>query len=49
MTIAEQRYTLVKTLPQDDANEILTFAQYTRSKRDPIVPELLGSVGMEPV
>lgn len=33
MTIAEQIYTLVKTLPQDDANEILTFAEFIRNKR----------------
>jgi hypothetical protein len=34
MTIAEQIYTLVKTLPQDEANEILTFAEFIRSKRE---------------
>lgn len=34
MTIAEQIYTLVKTLPQDDANEILTFAEFIRNKRE---------------
>ena len=27
MTIAEQIYTLVKTLPQEQASEILTFAE----------------------
>ncbi len=34
MTIAEQIYTLVKTLPQDDASEILTFAEFIKSKRE---------------
>lgn len=34
MTIAEQIYTLVKTLPQDEANEILTFAEYIKSKHE---------------
>ncbi len=34
MTIAEQIYTLVKTLPQDEANEILTFAEFIKSKRE---------------
>ena len=34
MTIAEQIYTLVKTLPQDDANEILTFTEFIRNKRE---------------
>jgi hypothetical protein len=34
MTIAEQIYTLVKTLPQDEANEILTFAEYIRRKHE---------------
>jgi hypothetical protein len=34
MTIADQIYTLVKTLPQDEANEILTFAEFIRSKRE---------------
>jgi hypothetical protein len=32
MTIAEQIYALVKTLPQDQADEILTFAQFIRAK-----------------
>ncbi len=32
MTIAEQIYSLVKTLPQDQASEILTFAEYICSK-----------------
>ncbi len=32
MTIAEQIYSLVKALPQDQANEILTFAEYIRTK-----------------
>ena len=48
MTIAEQIYTLVKTLSQDEANEILTFAEYIRSKHendlqptDPEEPEVL--------
>ena len=34
MTIAEQIQTLVKTLPQDEANEILTFAEYIKSKHE---------------
>ncbi len=32
MTIAEQIYSLVKTLPQDQVSEILTFAEYICSK-----------------
>jgi hypothetical protein len=32
MTIAEQIYALVKTLPQDQADEILTFAEFIRAK-----------------
>jgi hypothetical protein len=32
MTIAEQIYSLVKALPQDQASEILTFAEYVRTK-----------------
>jgi hypothetical protein len=32
MTIAEQIYSLVKTLPQDQAGEILTFAEYICTK-----------------
>jgi hypothetical protein len=32
MTIAEQIYTLVKSLPQDQASEILTFAEFIRAK-----------------
>jgi excisionase family DNA binding protein len=32
MTIAEQIDALVKTLPQDQAGEILTFAEYIRTK-----------------
>ncbi|MBS3027150.1 DUF2281 domain-containing protein [Dolichospermum sp. ST_sed1] len=32
MTIAEQIYALVKTLPQDQAEEILTFAEFIHSK-----------------
>jgi hypothetical protein len=32
MTIAEQIYSLVKTLPQDQASEILTFVEYIRTK-----------------
>ncbi len=32
MTIAEQIYSLVKTLPQDQASEILTFAEYIHTK-----------------
>jgi hypothetical protein len=34
MTIADQIYRLVKTLPQDDANEILTFAEFIKRKRE---------------
>ena len=34
MTIADQIYTLVKTLSQDEANEILTFAEFIKSKRE---------------
>jgi hypothetical protein len=30
MTIAEQIYALVKTLPQDQADEILTFAEFSQ-------------------
>jgi hypothetical protein len=32
MTIAEQIYSLVKNLPQDQAGEILTFTQYICTK-----------------
>jgi hypothetical protein len=32
MTIAEQIYSLVKTLPQDQANEILIFIEYICTK-----------------
>jgi len=32
MTIAEQIYTIVKNLPQDQASEILAFAEFIRSK-----------------
>jgi hypothetical protein len=32
MTIAEQIYSLVKTLPQDQASEILTFTKYICTK-----------------
>ncbi|BAU11673.1 hypothetical protein LEP3755_21760 [Leptolyngbya sp. NIES-3755] len=32
MSIAEQIYTIVKTLPPDQANEILAFAEFIRSK-----------------
>jgi hypothetical protein len=32
MTIAEQIYSLVKTLPQDQASEILTFTEYICTK-----------------
>jgi hypothetical protein len=32
MTIAEQIYQLVKSLPQEQANEILTFAEFIRAK-----------------
>ncbi len=32
MTIAEQIYSLVKSLPQDQASEILTFTEYICTK-----------------
>jgi hypothetical protein len=32
MSIAEQIYALVKSLPQDQASEILTFAEFIRTK-----------------
>jgi Protein of unknown function (DUF2281) len=32
MTIAEQIYTLVKALPPEQASEILTFAEFVRTK-----------------
>ncbi|HEY9796404.1 MAG TPA: DUF2281 domain-containing protein [Leptolyngbyaceae cyanobacterium] len=32
MTIAEQIYAIVKTLPKDQASEILTFAEFIRAK-----------------
>jgi hypothetical protein len=32
MTIAEQIYAIVKTLPPDQASEILAFAEFIRSK-----------------
>ena len=32
MTIAEQIYALVKTLPPDQADEILNFAEFIRAK-----------------
>jgi len=32
MTIAEQIYEIVKTLPKDQASEILTFAEFIRAK-----------------
>jgi hypothetical protein len=32
MTIAEQIYALVKSLPEDQASEILTFAEFIRTK-----------------
>jgi hypothetical protein len=32
MTIAERIYSLVKTLPQEQASEILTFAEYICTK-----------------
>lgn len=32
MTIAEQIYTLVKSLPQEQANEVLAFAEFIGSK-----------------
>jgi hypothetical protein len=32
MTIAEQIYSIVNTLPQDRASEILTFVEFIRAK-----------------
>ncbi|WP_244944981.1 DUF2281 domain-containing protein [Nostoc sphaeroides] len=32
MNIAEQIYALVKSLPQEQASEVLTFAEFTRTK-----------------
>jgi hypothetical protein len=32
MTLAEQIYELVKTLPPDQASEVLTFAEFIRAK-----------------
>jgi len=32
MSIAEQIYALVKSLPQEQANEILTFAEFIHTK-----------------
>ncbi|HIK31977.1 MAG TPA: DUF2281 domain-containing protein [Oscillatoriales cyanobacterium M59_W2019_021] len=32
MTIAEQIYAIVQTLPPDRANEILSFAEFIRAK-----------------
>jgi hypothetical protein len=32
MTIAEQIYALVKSLPQDQASEVLTFAEFIRAR-----------------
>jgi hypothetical protein len=32
MTVIEQIYAIVKTLPQDQASEILTFAEFIRAK-----------------
>nr|WP_290226608.1 DUF2281 domain-containing protein [Trichocoleus desertorum] len=32
MTIAEQIYELVKSLPQDQASKILTFAEFVQAK-----------------
>jgi hypothetical protein len=32
MTIAEQIYALVKSLPQDQASEVLTFAEFIHAK-----------------
>lgn len=32
MTIAEQIYALVKSLPEDQASEILTFAEFVQAK-----------------
>lgn len=33
MTIAEQIYTLVKTLPPEQASEVLTFAEFVSARR----------------
>lgn len=32
MSIAEQIYTLVKTLPETQASEVLTFVEFVRNK-----------------
>jgi Protein of unknown function (DUF2281) len=32
MTVAEQIYALVKSLPQDQASEVLTFAEFIHAK-----------------
>ncbi|XZN98511.1 MAG: DUF2281 domain-containing protein [Microcoleus sp.] len=32
MTVIEQIYAIVKTLPQNQASEILTFAEFVRAK-----------------
>jgi hypothetical protein len=32
MTVIEQIYAIVKTLPQNQASEILTFAEFIRAK-----------------
>jgi hypothetical protein len=32
MTVAEQIYAIVKTLPKDQASEILAFAEFIRAK-----------------
>lgn len=36
MTIAEQIYTIVKTLPQDQASEILNFAEFISAKHNSV-------------
>lgn len=35
MTIAEQIYALVKSFPQEQAQEVLDFAEFLRSKNQP--------------
>jgi Protein of unknown function (DUF2281) len=38
MTLAEQIYELVKTLPPDQASEVLTFAEFLRAKHSSEAP-----------
>lgn len=40
MTIAEQIYAIVKTLPQEQASEILAFAELIRSRHSTRVDDL---------